>query len=117
MTIPKGKRKTAAKVPASVPQKPQLLNWLKDSRNAAAYLEAAFEEDDVEGLMQAVRNVAEAQGGVARVAEKTGLSRETLYRTLSKRGNPQVKSLAAILGATGLRLAVKPVESRARKTA
>jgi probable addiction module antidote protein len=113
MTIPKGRRKTAAKVPASVPYKPYLLNWLKDARNAAAYLEAAFEEDDVEGLMQAVRNVAEAQGGVARVAAKSGLSRETLYRTLSKRGNPQVKSLAAILGATGLRLAVKPIEKRA----
>jgi probable addiction module antidote protein len=117
MTIPKGKRKTGAKVPASVPHKPHLLNWLKDARNAAAYLEAAFEEDDVEGLMQAVRNVAEAQGGIARVAERTGLSRETLYRTLSKQGNPQVKSLAAILGATGLRLAVKPVEPRARKAA
>jgi len=104
-------------MPASVPHKPRLLSWLKDARNAAAYLDAAFEEDDVEGLMQAVRNVAEAQGGVARVAEKTGLSRETLYRTLSKRGNPQFKSLAAILEATGLRLAVKPVEPRARKVA
>jgi probable addiction module antidote protein len=117
MTTPKGRRKTAAKAPASVPHKPRLLAWLKDSRNAAAYLEAAFEENDVEGLMQAVRNVAEARGGVTRVAEKTGLSRETLYRTLSKQGNPQVRSLAAILAATGLRLAVKPVESRARKAA
>ena len=117
MTISKGKRRFAAKALASVPHKPRFLNWLKGARNAAAYLEAAFEEDDVEGLMQAIRNVAEAQGGVARVAEKTGLSRETLYRTLSKRGNPQVKSLAAILGATGLRLAVKPVEPRARKAA
>lgn len=117
MTMSKGRRKATAKLPASVPHKPLLLDWLKDAGNAAAYLEAAFEEDDVEGLMQAVRNVAEAQGGVARVAEKTGLSRETLYRTLSKRGNPQVKSLAAILGATGLRLTVKPVEPRARKAA
>ena len=115
MTIPKGRRKSAASAPLTVPHKPQLLDWLKDARNAAADLEAAFEEDDVEGLMQAVRNIAEARGGVARVAEKTGLSRETLYRTLSKRGNPQVRSLAAILSATGLRLAVKPVESRARK--
>jgi probable addiction module antidote protein len=98
-----------------MPHKPRLLDWLKDARNAAAYLEAAFEDDDVEGLMQAMRNVAEAQGGIARVADKTGLSRETLYRTLSERGNPQVKSFAAILGATGLRLSVKPVESRVRK--
>jgi probable addiction module antidote protein len=71
-------------------------------------VEAAIEEGDPAGLMQALRNVAEAQGGVARIAERAGLSRETLYRTLSKRGNPQLKSLAAILGAAGLRLAVKP---------
>lgn len=115
MTIPKGRRKPAAK-PSSVPHKPRLLEWLKDPRNAAAYLETAFDENDVEGLMQAIRNVAEAQGGVARVAEKTGLSRETLYRTLSSTGNPQVKSFAAILKATGLRLAVKPIE-RAKRAA
>ena len=113
MTTPKGKRRPAAKESTSVAHKPRLLGWLKDPRNAAAYLETAFEEDDVEGLMQAIRNVAEAQGGVARVAERAGLSRETLYRTLSKLGNPQVKSLAAILEATGLRLAVKPLKRAA----
>lgn len=116
MTTPNGKKRPVAKAPPSVPHKPDLLKWLKDSRNAAAYLEAAFDENDVEGLMQAIRNVADAQGGVARVAEKTGLNRETLYRTLSKRGNPQVKSFAAILEATGLRLSVKPIE-RAKRAA
>ena len=117
MTTPKSKRRPTAKARPSIPHKPRLLAWLKNARNATAYLEAAFEEDDVEGLMQAMRNVAEAQGGIARVADKTGLSRETLYRTLSERGNPQVRSFAAILGATGLRLAVKPVEHRAKKAA
>jgi probable addiction module antidote protein len=91
-----------------VPRRSYLLAWLKDPENAAAYVEAAIEEGDPAGLMQALRNVAEARGGVSRIAERAGLSRETLYRTLSRRGNPQLKSLAAILGATGLRLAVKP---------
>lgn len=117
MTTAGGKKKRVSKAPPSVPHKPLLLDWLQDPRNAAAYLEAAFEEGDVEGLMQAMRNVAEARGGIARVANKTGLSRETLYRTLSERGNPQLHTLAVILGATGLRLSVKPVESRARKAA
>lgn len=115
MTIPKSKTRPAAKVPPSVPHKPHQVEWLKDPRNAAAYIEAAFEENDVEGLMQAMRNVAEAQGGVAQVAEKTGLSRETLYRTLSRQGNPQVKNFSAILAATGLRLAVKPIKELAGK--
>ena len=107
MTTSKGrKRNTSA--PASVPHRPQLLEWLKDPANAAAYVEAALEEGDPAGILQALRNVAESRGGVARIAEKTGLNREALYRTLSKRGNPQLKSLAAILGATGLRLSVTP---------
>jgi probable addiction module antidote protein len=89
-----------------VPDRPHLLEWLKDAENAAAYVEAAIELGDPAGVLQALRNVAEARGGLARIAEKTGLNRETLYRTLSKRGNPELKSLTAILEATGLRLSV-----------
>ena len=107
MTISKG-RKRRGSAPASVPHRPHLLEWLKDPANAAAYVEAALEEGDEAGLLRALRNVAESRGGVARLAEKTGLNREALYRTLSRRGNPQLKSLAAILGATGLRLSVTP---------
>ena len=99
-----GKRPT----PASVPHRPHLRAWLQDPKNAAAYIEAALAEGDPGDLLHALRNVAEARGGVARIAAKTGLNREALYRTLSKRGNPQLKSLAAILGATGLRLGVTP---------
>jgi len=51
------------------------------------------------------------------LAEKTGLSRETLYRTLSERGNPRLETLAVILAAFGLRLTVKPAQkSRARRS-
>ena len=112
MTISKGRSRRRAGNRASTPHRPRLLAWLKKPGNAAAYVEAAIDEGDAAGLMQALRNVAEAQGGVGRIAARTGLSRETLYRTLSKRGNPQLKSLAAILDATGLRLAVRPIEIR-----
>jgi probable addiction module antidote protein len=103
MTTSKG-QKRAAKAPPSVPHRPTLLEWLKDPRTAVAYVEAVLDEGDSKGLMQALRNVAEAQGGIAAVAERAGLSRETLYRTLLKSGNPQLMSLTRILGATGLRL-------------
>jgi probable addiction module antidote protein len=105
MTISKG-QKRVAKAPAGMPHRPKLLEWLKDSRNAVAYLEAALDEGDAKGLMQTLRNIAEAQGGIAAVAVRAGLSRETLYRALSKRGNPQLMGLTRILGATGLRLSV-----------
>ena len=111
MTTSKG-QKSRSKAPASVAHRPKLLEWLKEPRNAVAYIEAVLEEGDSKGLMQAVRNVAEARGGIAAVAERAGLSRETLYRTLSKRGNPQLTSLTRILGATGLRLSVSRADTR-----
>ena len=112
MTTSKGQKRRAG-APASVPHGRWLLGWLKHPANAAAYIEAALAEGDSGDLLHAVRNVAEARGGIARIAEKTGLNREALYRTLSRRGNPQLKSLSAILGATGLRLSVTPVSRKA----
>jgi probable addiction module antidote protein len=110
MTIKRGSKRKAP-APASVPARPHLLAWLKDPENAAAYIELALTEGDSGDLLHALRNVAEARGGVARIAEKTGLNREAFYRTLSKRGNPQLKNFAAILGATGLRLSVTPARA------
>lgn len=49
---------------------------------------------------------------MAALARKTGLSRETLYRTLSTRGNPRLDTLAVILAAFGLRLTVQAKNAR-----
>lgn len=84
-----------------------LIESLKDSREAAAYLNAAIEEGDRAVFLLALRNVAEAHGGMTLLAEKAGLNRESLYRMLSKNGNPEIKSLSALLHAMGLRLAVE----------
>ncbi len=73
-----------------------------------------LEDGDARAVPVALRTVAEAVGGIAALARKTGLSRETLYRTLSPRGNPRLDSLAAILAAFGLRLTVLPKRGRAR---
>ena len=100
-------------MPASVPYEARLLERLKDPREAAAYLEAAIEDDDEGGLMLALRQVAQALGGVAELARKSNLSREATYRMLSESGNPELKSLTAVLGAAGLRLSVKPLAKRA----
>ncbi len=69
-------------------------------------MNAALEEDDPELFLPALRNVAEAQGGVAQLAEKAKLNRESLYKILSQRGIPELKNLDAILHALGFRLAV-----------
>ena len=67
-------------------------DWLRtqlvDAEFAAEYLNAAGEDDDPKTYLTALRQVVEARGGIASVAGKADLSRETLYRTLSVRGNP-----------------------------
>jgi probable addiction module antidote protein len=74
-------------------------------------------DGDARAVPVALRTIVDAAGGMAALAAKTGLSRETLYRTLSKRGNPRLDTLAVILAAFGLRLTVQPAQkSRARRS-
>ena len=82
--------------------------YLRDEADIAAYLESVLEDGDLRALPIALRTVAEAMGGMTALAARTGLSRETLYRTLSEKGNPRLDTLTAILSAFGLRLAVAP---------
>ena len=110
-TMKRAVNKTATKPQAqSVSHRASTIEWLQsDAKHAAALLEAALETGDTSDFMAALRLVAEAQGGVTRIAEETGLNREALYRTLSKKGNPQLSSLLPILQAAGLRLSVRTV--------
>ncbi len=82
-----------------------LLEDLQDPHEAAAYLTAALEEEDSAVFLLALRNVADAKG-MSTVAAKAQLNRESLYRMLSERGNPQLDSLTALLEALELRLAI-----------
>jgi len=75
---------------------------------AAEYLRAALEDDDEPRvLLIALRRVAEARGGVAKVAKAAGVERESLYRALSARGNPRLSTLVAVAKAVGLKLTVE----------
>ena len=81
--------------------------YLRSDAEVAAYIEAMLEDGDPRAVPIALRTVVDAAGGMTALAQKTGLSRETLYRTLSKRGNPRLGTLAVILAAFGLRLTVR----------
>ncbi|MBI4745719.1 MAG: putative addiction module antidote protein [Deltaproteobacteria bacterium] len=85
-----------------------LIEWLKNPKHAAGYLNEAIEEGEKELILLALRNVAEAQGGMSNIAEKASLNRENLYRMLSKRGNPQMESIIKLLHALGLKLTIEP---------
>ncbi|WP_175032194.1 helix-turn-helix domain-containing transcriptional regulator [Burkholderia lata] len=85
-----------------------------DRELAVACLRVAMESlDDPDnraaGLL-ALRTVAEAYGGLGAVAAEAGISRESLYRTLSPNGNPTLKTLLAVLKTVGLRLSVVPAQ-------
>ena len=82
-----------------------------DPEFAKAYLAVALEEAEQPGGMDALRvvlrHVAQAQG-VSAVAERAGISRKSLIRSLGPKASPTVKTLRAILSASGLRLTVSP---------
>ncbi len=80
-----------------------------DPELAAAYLNDVLVDGDQEELMIALRRVSTAFGGVGEIAQQADLNAKTLYRTLSPKGNPELRSLTAILRAMGLRLAIEPL--------
>ena len=85
-----------------------------DRELAVEYLKAAMEslddpDDRAAGLL-ALRTIAEAYGGLGAVAAEAGISRESLYRALSAKGNPTLKTILAVLKAVGMRLSVEPDE-------
>jgi len=84
-------------------------SFRKDPQFAAEYLNGVLADGDQEELMVALRYIAEAFGGVPKLAARAQLNATTLYRTLSPRGNPELKSMQALLSAMGRRLAVQPI--------
>jgi probable addiction module antidote protein len=92
----------------------------EDRAFALEYLKVAFDSldspDERGASLLMLRALAEAYGGLAKVAAEAGLSRESLYRSLSPKGNPTFKTLTAIVNAMGLRLSVveKP-EAKAKQ--
>jgi len=102
---------------ASQPHDETVVVMLKaDPKIADVHLATALEEANLHGgqyaLLAALRHIAEAQG-MANVAEKAGIPRESLYRALSPRGNPTIKTLLTVLAATGLQLGVTRSEHHA----
>ena len=94
------------------------LEFLKYRKSAKAAIEVAVEEfekdNDVEALLDTLRLVAKAQGGLAQLARKASVSRQALHEALSPNGNPRLRTFQNVLGSLGLRMAVRPM---ARKSA
>lgn len=97
--------------PRSVSHDQKVVERLQnDPLFASEYLKAAMEDDDEpQVLLIALRRIAKARGGIAEVARRAGVKRESLHRALAERGNPRLSTLHAVAKAVGLRLTVEPV--------
>lgn len=98
---------------ASVPYRDYLIDELRaDHEFAVEYLKAAMESldnpNERAGGLLALRSLAEAHGGLQAIAVEAGINRESLYRALSPKGNPTLKTLIAVLKTMGMRLSVEP---------
>jgi probable addiction module antidote protein len=86
------------------------LEFLKDRESAKIAIEVAVEEfekdNDVEALLNTVRLVAKAQGGLAKLARKASVSRQALHEALSSKGNPRLRTFQSIIGSLGFRISV-----------
>lgn len=80
--------------------------YLDNEDDIAAYLNAALEDGNPAILQAALGDVAKARG-MSAIARQAGLGRESLYKSLSKEGNPSWATVTKVLDALGLQLEIK----------
>jgi probable addiction module antidote protein len=84
-------------------------HYLDTPEAAAAYLAAALHENDPTVISAALGDIARARG-MSTVARKSGLGRESLYKTLSIDGNPEFATILRVVRALGLELKAAPAQ-------
>jgi probable addiction module antidote protein len=77
--------------------------YLKTDEDIAAYFDAVLEENDPQLIFYALGVIARVKG-MNKIAQDTGLCRESLYRALSNTGNPEFSTVLKVIHALGLQL-------------
>ena len=80
--------------------------YLENEQDIIAYLNAIAEYDDPALMQAALGNVAKARG-MTQIAKDAGVGRESLYKSLSKDGNPRFQTIAKVIHALGGRLTIQ----------
>jgi len=83
--------------------------YLDSDETIAAYITEALLTNDLDMVTHAIGVAAKARG-MTRIAEESGLSRESLYKALSGDGNPQFETIFRVLTALGLQLRAEPAD-------
>lgn len=84
-----------------------MADHVNDEEDVLAYLKTAFEEGDTADIITVLGAISRSKG-MAEMAKRTGVGRESLYKSLSKTGNPSFDTVLKILKNIGLCLTVKP---------
>jgi probable addiction module antidote protein len=85
-----------------------IADYLDNNEMVAEYLNEVLENGNENDLITAIANVAKAIG-MTKIAEKSGLSRPSLYKALSEGAKPQFSTIVKVLKAIGGQVSVNPV--------
>ncbi|NTV67124.1 MAG: putative addiction module antidote protein [Chlorobaculum sp.] len=83
-------------------------NYLDNDEMIVEYLKATAEDPNPEVFLGALGNVERAKG-MAEIAKKTGLGRESLYNAFRPGVSPRYSTVKAVLKAIGIELTFKPI--------
>ena len=87
----------------------ELLKKLQNEEFATAYLNEALDDEDPRMFLLALKNVIAAQEeNISSIAKEANLTRTSIYRILSEKGNPKLTNIIALLGSVGLQFSVQP---------
>ncbi len=89
-------------------------DYLDDEETIAEYLAAALEDPDPAAFLMAVRDVAKARG-IANIAARAGLGRESLYKTLQPGAMPRFDTVRRLLAALDVKLDVSSLKKHVAK--
>ncbi len=89
-------------------------DYLENEADMAEYLSEALALEDPAYFQHALGAVARAKG-MATIARKSGLGRQSLYKALSESGNPEFSTVMKVLGALGIRISATPMEEKSAK--
>jgi probable addiction module antidote protein len=85
-----------------------VVEYFRDEADILAYVDAALEDGEAAIIAHALGDVARARG-MTDIARQCGLGRESLYKSLSKQGNPELATVLEVLKALGIRLRAEAI--------
>ena len=93
--------------PAGEPYEIELHKQLRDISFASEYLTECLNDEDAKVFLVALKHIIAAHGGMSRISKETHLNRESLYKALSKKGDPRLSTLTSVLDAIGLKFSIQ----------